>query len=155
MKVSNDGGFAGAVWQECVSPLPWTITQYGTARIPRVVYIKFRDGAGIISSTYSDDIILDVTAPTGTVQLQPLVQRQPCAPADCPHTVLLSLSATDDASGVGSMQIGDEPAFLNRPWQAYAASLAWYLPAGRTTVYVRFRDNAGNVSSVVSAALRP
>ena len=173
MMVSNDGGFAGAEWQACVSSLPWTLTQYGTVTVARVVYLKFKDTNGVVSSTYSDDIILDVTAPSGSVQLTPLGQAasrpaldftkvftlslplimgHACTPATCPPNVRLSLSASDDASGVGSMEIGNDAAFTGSQWEPYATSKTWYLPPGQNTVYVRFRDNAGNVSAAVTAS---
>jgi hypothetical protein len=35
-------------------------------------------------------------------------------------------------------------------WQTYAAGKNWYVPAGETIIYVKFRDNAGNVSPVAT-----
>lgn len=73
MQVSNDGGFAGATWEPCVREKPWTITQFGNSIIPRVVYTRFRDEAGNTSGVVQDDIILDVTAPTGSIAVVPSV----------------------------------------------------------------------------------
>ena len=179
MQVSNDGGFAGAAWQTCVATLPWTITQYGQSTIPRVVYLRYKSATGVVSGTYADDIILDVTAPSGTVTLHtlpavappasggalradsaaftvylPLVERYGCA-ANCPANVQLTLAATDDASGVSAMQIGTSAALAGAAWEPFATSRAWYLPPGATTVYVRYRDYAGNISAAVSAAWAP
>lgn len=69
MMVSNDGGFAGAQWEAYKASKDWEITQYGSYVIPRVVYVRFKDVNGKISTTYQDDIILDVNAPIGTVEV--------------------------------------------------------------------------------------
>jgi len=63
MQVSNDGGFAGTLWESFSSRRMWQITQYGTFVIPRVVYVRYKDVGGNTSATFQDDIILDVSAP--------------------------------------------------------------------------------------------
>ena len=35
----------------------------------KTVYVQFMDNAGNISLTYADDIILDVTSPTGSINI--------------------------------------------------------------------------------------
>jgi len=69
MQVSNDGGFSGTLWEAYNSQTYWTITQYGNYVIPRVVYVRYKDMEGDVSSTFQDDIILDVTAPNGWVEV--------------------------------------------------------------------------------------
>lgn len=62
--VANDGGFAGATSK------PWdpsnlyshTLTTSGAERLPKTVYVRFI-GSGDDTKTFSDDIILDQTAP--------------------------------------------------------------------------------------------
>jgi hypothetical protein len=145
MQVSNDGGFADAQWAPYTSRKAWTITQYGNYVIPRVVYVRYKDLDGNVSSNYQDDIILDVTPPTGTVSIIGATGLQAMA-----STVTLNLSATDDVSGVGQMLISNQPDFAGASWEAYATRRAWTL-GSNTAVYVRFRDNAGNVSQTYSA----
>src|SRR5262249_52796168 len=65
MQVSNDGGFVGAQWEPYSAQKAWQITQFGSYVIPRVVYARFRDAAGNVAGPVSDDIILDVTPPSG------------------------------------------------------------------------------------------
>jgi hypothetical protein len=186
MMVSNDGGFFGATWEPYNSRKSWQITQYGSYVLPRVVYLRYKDANAIISPTYQDDIILDMTAPTGSVQITPGASaRSVIAPAAKPKptavvpraksnldnrlflpliglntcivptgtpNVTLRLSATDDVSGVGGMLISNRADFDCAGWENYATSKAWWVPEGATTtVYVKFRDNAGNVSAPVSA----
>jgi|GEM_PF-2084245 len=64
LAVSNDGGFATSE----VFPLPangltpWTLDESGPERLPKTVYLRYY-GAGSDLNTYTDDIILDQTAP--------------------------------------------------------------------------------------------
>ena len=177
MMISNDGGFAGADWERYATLKSWTITSLGSYVIPRTVYVRFRTN-GQTSATYQDDIILDVTAPSGSVKvlgvgssaavLRPsaayaqglgyLVWLPVTARAAHPgmKTVELRLSASDDISGVDSVAVANEPTFAGAQWQSYAQSLPWWVsPAGSTTVYVRFRDRAGNVSATCSDVYNP
>lgn len=144
MQVSNDGGFTGAVWQPYQTRLAWQITQYGEYVLPRTVYVRFKDVNGVVSAPASDDIILDVNPPTGTVRIEPL-------PGLRAGDVRLVLSATDDVSGVGAMQISNAADFAGAAWEPYATSRTWS-PAGSGPVYARFRDNAGNVSAAYAGA---
>lgn len=185
MQVSNDGGFAGATWEPCVRQKPWTITQFGNSIIPRVVYTRFRDEKGNTSSVVQDDIILDVTAPSGSVtvvpgaaaqQISSLVSKSRKAPiadvenavylplisaipATCPATgapnVTVQLSAQDDVSGVAEMMISNDAGFPCAAWQPFTAVQLWYVPPTvKTTVYAKFRDYAGNISTTVQDSIQ-
>ena len=145
MMISNDGGFVGATWEPYNSLKPWTITQYGSYVLPRVVYVRYNDINGNVSATYQDDIILDVTPPTGAIS----ITSQPNGFELTASTVTLSLSATDDVSGVGQMLISNQADFADATWENYATSRVW-TPGSAPAVYVKFKDNAGNVSSVYS-----
>ena len=188
MQISNDGGFASAAWEPYVSHKPWQITQYGSYVLSRVVYLRYKDLNGNVSVTYQDDIILDVTAPTGSVEaiasasnLQatgmktiavktmaaqsnptirvtdsysytvylPFIRKDSIGPAN----VTLRLNAQDDASGLGAMMISNAANFDAASWESYTATKAWYVPQGTTTIYVKYRDNAGNVSVIVSDSI--
>lgn len=183
--VSNDGGFSGAQWEPYVSHKEWTITSFGNYVIPRVVYLRYMRGDGSITPTYQDDIILDVTPPEGsfdiipgTLNVQrniadiepvqssvdrlkiqdhsvylPVMMKQSCA--DC-LSVLLLLTATDDVSGVGYVLISNTPYFNGASWWPFSPQVSWWVPrTGTTTVYVKYRDNAGNESVVYSGAYTP
>ncbi len=179
MLISNDGGFGGATWESFANTRAWTITGYGSYVIPRIVYAKFETD-GQVSGLYQDDIILDQTSPTGAIQITgtftstagSVSTTLTCTPVILTPTtaytmylplvaknfmpgfriVGLSLSATDDISGVGSMLIADDPNFVGAQWQEYAAKLNWYVhEKGTTTIYVKYRDRARNESQVYSA----
>lgn len=148
MQVSNDGSFSGAEWEPCALTKVWTITQLGNYVIPRVVYIRFKDNNGNISATFQDDIILDVTPPSGSI----VVSNSSNTLAKYP-LVTLTLRADDDVSGVADMMISDQNDFTNGNWQNFETSYAWS-PGSSNTVYVKFRDNAKNISETYSASTR-
>jgi photosystem II stability/assembly factor-like uncharacterized protein len=183
MIISNDGGFGGATWEPFASQKPWTITVYGEYVIPRVVYAKFRT-SGQISGLYQDDIILDVNAPTGSVEITDTVSSSASLGSPSPVTTLstltdtltntvhlpvmmrnarpghtlvgLALSGTDDVSGVAEMLISNDASFADAQWKAYVTEKNWWVPnTGTTTVYVKFRDRAGNDSVVYSDTVTP
>jgi len=184
MQVCNDGGFAGVLWEPYEANKDWSITQYGSYVIPRVVYVRFKDISGNISTIYQDDVILDVNAPTGAVEITGTISGVMGADSSHPMTVHstptnaltntiylplvannarpgftlvgLLLSATDDVSGVGEMLISNDADFADAQWEAYATEKNWWIPEmGTTTVYVKFRDRAGNESLVYSDTVTP
>ena len=174
MEISNDGGFAGAGWEPYASHKAWTITQYGKEEIPRLVYIRYKDYLGNTSATYSDDIILDVTPPRGSVTIIPIISgireavSHPTPQGGVSSTemftiylplifkplqVKLLFTATDDVSGVGGMIISNNSDFSGTEWEAFTVQKNWGLMGN--TVYVKYRDNAGNESEVYSATYTP
>jgi NHL repeat len=140
MQISNDGGFVGAAWEPYSVHRVWQITAYGRHEIPRLVYARFRDVDGNVS-TASDDIILDVDPPTGHVDV-----------AATDGGALLELSATDDLSGVSGMRVSARLDFSDASWEPFASSRAWDF-AANPTVFVQFRDAAGNLSPAYPASL--
>ena len=178
MLISNDGGFGGVTWEPFTTSKPWAITSLGIAVIPRTVYVKFKTG-GRTSGLYQDDIILDTTPPSGSVTLSAPVSTltvtgpaYPTAPMRhsttaltytnylplviTPKQIELRLSATDDVSGVDAMVISDRADFAHASWEVFTLKKSWLLAANDArTFYVRFRDRAGNLSSVATATYLP
>lgn len=111
------------------------------------VYVRFRDIAGNVSESYSDDIVLDTTAPAGSVVINGGAAKT------AGLTATLSISASDNLSSVASMQFSKDGVTWGA-WEAYATTRTTTLdtPAGDGTkkIYVRFKDGAGNVSSAYS-----
>jgi hypothetical protein len=147
MQVSNDGGFAGAAWEPYSGQKLWQISQYGVYVLPRVVYVRFKDQNGIVTSTYQDDIILDVLPPQGQVSILP----PGSVPSLAGAAVTLRLNAADDVSGVAGMRLSNQPNFAGASWEPYASTRPWNLASG-TSVYVQFRDYAGNISQTYVAS---
>lgn len=140
MQVSNDGGFDGISWEPYSAHKPWQITAYRHDEITRLVYVRFRDVDGTVSSVYLDDIILDVKPPHGDAQLISTNQG-----------TLLALTATDDLSGIEAMRVSTASDFANASWEQFELSRPWDA-SEHSTVYVQFRDYAGNVSPTYTAA---
>jgi hypothetical protein len=139
MQISNDGGFTGAVWEPYSANKAWQITRYRNQEITRLVYVRFRDVDGNVSSLYLDDIILDLDAPHGHVSV-------------AGQGTLLELAATDDLSGVAGMRVSAQPNFADTDWEPFSASRAWDFEAD-PVVYVQFRDAAGNTSPSYTTSL--
>jgi len=102
------------------------------------VYVQVRDNA-LNVRTASDDIVLDRSGPTGSLSING---------GDAwtgSTTVTLAISASDAYSGVTHMRVHD--AQHAGSWQAYETSRGWTFTGGDAaskTVYVDFRDGAGN-----------
>jgi hypothetical protein len=87
----------------------------------------------------------DTTPPTGTVQIDGGAATTGQA------AVTLSLSASDDASGVAQMRFSNDGTSFAAP-MAYALTAPWTLSGGNgtKTVHAQFRDGAGNWSASVT-----
>lgn len=147
MQVSEDSGFAGAIWESYATTKSVTLSGLdGT----KTYYIRFKDNAGNISLATSDDIVLDTAAPTGGS-----VSVNSAATYTNSRNVTLAISALDSTSGVYQMQVSEDPAFSGASWETYATSKAFTLAAsdGTRTIYVRFVDNAGNISGSTSDSI--
>jgi hypothetical protein len=133
----KDSGGAWTSWEAYASTKAWGLPPGDGSK---AVYVEIEDGAGNTSQC-SDDITLDTAAPTCSIVI------------DGGETYALSagvgldLSSSDSGSGLGQMRFKDEGGSWTS-WQAYTGHKSWTLPGadGTKTVYVEFRDNAGNTS---------
>ena len=153
MMVSNDGGFAGAQWEPYATHKEWQITQYGAYVIPRTVYAKYKDTAGVISSVYQDDIILDVTAPSSSITNLSRIGASSAARVNALSSstvpVAVEWEGSDDVSGVKWYDIqykqgsaGTWTDWLTRTTQTFATFNA---TSGYTYYFQsRAEDHAGN-----------
>jgi hypothetical protein len=138
MRFSNDGS-SWSGWEPYGTSKSWTLTSGdGT----KTVYVQYLDNVGHVSSSFSDTIILDTAAPTGSVLIEG------GAPYVNSTSVALDLSATDGLSGLDAMRFSNDGSSWSG-WLPYAAGESWTLTSGdgSKTVYVEYRDNAGNVSA--------
>jgi len=98
-------------------------------------------------------IKIDKSTPTGSVTINDGASRTRS------RSVTLSLSATDPSpgSGMSQMRISNTQSGLSSAtWEAYSTTKAWTLSSGQgtKTVYVQYRDGAGNGSAVVTDTIR-
>jgi hypothetical protein len=66
--ISNDGGFGpngGTKTLPVAASIPWTLASAGSDRLPQIVYVRFPDSPDPLV-TFSDNIVLDTTAPSIT-----------------------------------------------------------------------------------------
>jgi hypothetical protein len=107
----------------------------------RTVYVKVADDHDNWSEVASDSIVLDTTAPVGTVTVEG------GAPFAASREVVIDLPAEDAIVDVAGAQLSNDG---NR-WTTipYAPSAAWRLTAGdgRKTVRVRWKDSLGHWSA--------
>lgn len=141
VRFSNDNVTWGP-WAAYSTTALWTLSSGdGT----KTVYAQFRDGAGTVSSSASDTIVVDTVPPQGSITIAGGVAWTTV------RGVNLTLSATDASSGVREMRFGEDGTNFGL-WQTYSTLAGWSLPTGDgiKTVYVQFKDEAGNVSAAVS-----
>ncbi|MFJ7952517.1 S-layer homology domain-containing protein [Lysinibacillus sp. NPDC096418] len=112
----------------------------------KTIYMQLRDSNNGISANSSQTILLDQTAPTGTLTIND--------GAIWTNSGLVTLKGTySDGSGSGVEQA--RLSNTNGTWQTSWFNIAdlngrsWVLPAGEgaKTVYVQYRDKVGNSSS--------
>jgi hypothetical protein len=144
MSLGNGGGSWGP-WEPYVTSKAWTLIS-GDGN--KSVWAIYRDAAGNISNQAGDYITLDTIAPNGTISIN---GGDTYATST---TVNLTLSATDATSGVYQMHFSNNGSTFTA-WEAYGTSKTWTLTSGdgAKTVYVQYRDNAGNVTGSFSDSI--
>ncbi|MGE7091802.1 S-layer homology domain-containing protein [Lysinibacillus sp. NPDC048646] len=114
----------------------------------KTIYMQLRDSNNGISANSSQTILLDQTAPTGSLIIN---DGATWTKSD---TVTLKGTYTDGSgSGVEQARLSN----INGSWQTSWFSIAdlngksWNLPAGQgaKTVYVQYKDKVGNTSSSI------
>lgn len=98
--------------------------------------------AGINDTSTWNFTVADTTRPTGSISINN------AAVYTNSRSVTLSLSASDNFSGVSQMMISNSSTFQNASWESYATSKSWTLTSGdgTKTVYVVYEDGVGNAS---------
>lgn len=133
----------GESMAEGANPLEWS---WDTREYPEGEHLllALAQGAGERKTEVSHSLQVDNTPPTGTLTIEEGLDftSQP--------TVTLTLKAEDEWSGVEEMGFTQDGAEQFTPWEEFASLKEWTLTPGEgvKTVGVRFRDGAGNDSSV-------
>lgn len=147
MMVSRSPNMEGAVWQEFK-------TDYGQINLgndegEKKVYVKLKDKYGNATDVIEASIILDRTPPKNP---KIAINAEGGFVNNPQRLVSLEIQA-DDAK---YMMLSNSSTFKDARWQAYRTSVPnWKLEPGDglRKVFVKFRDEAGNESSVASAEI--
>jgi hypothetical protein len=144
MKISSVNSFYGAAWEKYREDYPgW---EWGNQEKGKInVFVIFKDAAGNESKIVSDFLILDNEPP---VDCSIFIDNKK---EFCTHSegkVKLSLNAR----GADLMMIANEPTFKNANYEPYLKDKDWVLTEndGIKTVYVKFKDIAGNETELFS-----
>ncbi len=129
--VANDGGFQDAQTFPAAASIPWILDSAGSERLPKTVYVRF----GSSTQNFTDDIILDTVAPS---------VASAAVKETGPDTYAVFVSASDDNSGLGSMQITTDQSSPGPP-QAFADSATY--TGSSLPQWIRVQDKAGNFST--------
>jgi hypothetical protein len=139
MRFSNDGS-SWTNWEAYATSKSWTLTSSDGAK---TVYVQFKNGAGLTSTSYQDSITLqssssDTTPPTGSITING------GAATTNSVSVTLTLSATDNSGTVAQMRFANMGESWTT-WELYATSKIWTLPSGtgEKTVLAQFKDGSG------------
>jgi hypothetical protein len=138
MCITHTLSCADTDWKPYTTTLTWTLA--GPDGV-NTVYAWFRDHLRNAAGPYTDTVILDRVAPSGAVTIAE------GSAYTTGVTVTLSLTAADATSGVDGMCVSN--AATCSSWESFAPTKVWTLDGasddGEKTVYVWFRDRAGNV----------
>jgi len=144
-RISNDGGFSASKTQtkDLAASIDWELDDSVKGVFTKVVYVRF-NGVADTTKTYSDDIILDTTAPT--------IETSSAAVAS--SSVDVSLKATDDITGVSKVEIKNGTTTVTKDYAtkvsvpladlSLSVSSSGVRKSAATSVEIRVSDNAGN-----------
>lgn len=120
-----------------------------TLNLPGTYYYTVRAQDSCSNESQSEDNIqtssfeFDNEAPTGSIQINSGNSSTNSL------NVTLTISATDNRGSVTEMIISEDPSFTGASYVPFATSKAFVLSSsqGNKTVYIRFKDDLGNISS--------
>jgi hypothetical protein len=172
--VSNDGGFDAAGGTETIplsAEVPWGLENTGFNGLPETVYVRFL-GAGIDTTTFTDDIILDETVPN--VSSATLVGTSGSATSDAVATESLrrattrlnsysiKICASEQVTGVSSVALssvksGGATFTFTSPKHKGILTFQRMMTVSMATAprYVRVRSAAGKWSRWLAIATIP
>jgi hypothetical protein len=147
-RISNDGGFAASKTQtkDLAASIDWELDDSVKGIYTKVVYVRF-NGVTDTTKTYSDDIILDTTAPTIETSSAAVVSS----------SVDVSLKATDDITGVDKVELKNGSSTVTKDYAAnlsvpmkdlgLTVSSASVRKLATSSIEIRVSDKAGNWSA--------
>ncbi|MCC5932253.1 MAG: hypothetical protein JJU28_23610 [Cyclobacteriaceae bacterium] len=115
----------------------------------KTVFMRLKDKAGNTSKPVTAQIMLDRQPPT---QLSLVINDGNEWMTNRSRRVALSLRA----EGARNMMISNHPEFEKATWIPFKTAVPWTLEGeeGEHVVYVRFMDEAGNISETISSSIK-
>jgi hypothetical protein len=154
-RISNDGGFAASKTRtvSLANLVEWELDDSVKGIFTKVVYVRF-NGSGIDTNrTYSDDIILDTTAP--------VLESSSAVPGS--GKIDLTLKASDDITGVDKVEIKNGTTSVTKDYNSkisvsekeigLTVSSASIRKLSASSIQIRVRDRAGNWSGYQTLSL--
>ncbi len=154
VRISNDGGFGEYKTQikALAGSIDWELDDSVKGIFTKVVYVRF-NGVSDTMKTYSDDIILDTTAP---------VVDSVSAAAESGQ-IKVSLTATDDITGVNNVQIKSGTTTVTKVYSkklsvsqkdlGLTVASSGVMKFASSSIEIRVSDKAGNWSAFQSLSL--
>lgn len=145
-RVSNDGVWDTEPWLLFSEKIPWTLTPGDGVKI---VYYQLKDTARV-SQTYSNSIILDTTAPTGSITINDGANSTDST------SVTLKIVWGDNLATFSQILVrfSNDGVWDTEQWEPLDLSntRSWVLLAGEgtKTVYFQVKDAAGLLSPTYS-----
>ena len=160
--ISNDGGFPSSQRQIFTygnNTVPWTLNATRDERMVKTIYVKYKfvdRYTGELESTWSrtltDDIILDTTVPV--IKTAEAVETNASTASlltlrsvNNSKTIKVTLSATDNKSGVSKVQYSTTKSATGAVTRNYAKSFNASFSTDVAKLYIRVKDKAGNWSA--------
>ncbi len=144
MKISNVNSFYGAAWEKYREDYPgWEWGSQDKGKIN--VFAIFKDAAGNESKIVSDFLILDNEPPVDCSIYIDNKKEFSTHPGG-------KVKLTINARGADFMMIANDPTFKGANYEPYLKDKEWTLSEndGIKTVYVKFKDIAGNETELFS-----
>jgi hypothetical protein len=140
VRYSNDGLWDNEVWETPTTTKEWTLTSGDGVK---TVYYQIRNNLGLISSRYSDTIVLDTGPPTGSIEINNGNE------STTQYSVTLELTAHDLTSGVFQVRYSNDGVWDTESWENFASTKEWILfpDEGSKTVSYQIMDRAKLVST--------
>jgi hypothetical protein len=139
MRFSDDSSI-WSEWESFSASATKTYTLSGGDGL-KTVYVQVKDAAGNESNLFSSTITLDTTPPSGEAAIN--------GGAKVTSEATVNINLTDGDTEAAQMRFSSDNIIWTE-WEAYKMTKAYTLPGrdGPKTVYVQFKDEAGNESTL-------
>jgi hypothetical protein len=139
VRYTNSNEWTNEPWED-----PATVRDWNLSSGDGIKYVSYqiRDKVGLVSTFY-DSIVLDNTAPTGTIVIND------GATSTSTRSVTLKLTFSDVGAGVDMVRFtNSESGWGTEPWETPTTTKAWQLSEGEGLKYVTYqiRDKTGLIN---------